>query len=95
MPPNKNKHKTPTIENKLNALKRSDNGKIITNLTKEFYVEKSKICDWKKNVRIESNMHLLLSNLSKLARQHNSLRMINLMMHFLYGLSKKEKEELP
>ncbi|XP_054259801.1 jerky protein homolog-like [Macrosteles quadrilineatus] len=46
---NKRKHNTLTLKDKLETLKRLDNGESVTKLAKELNVGKATICDWKKN----------------------------------------------
>lgn len=45
----KRKHTTLTLKEKLNALKRIDNGENVSKLATELGVGKATICDWKKN----------------------------------------------
>ncbi|GFT18476.1 hypothetical protein TNCV_2241551 [Trichonephila clavipes] len=92
----KRKHSTLTLKDKLEVLKRLDKGEGVTKLATEFNVGKATICDWRKIVEsLNNTVLILLARLLKTDRQQSNRCTIKLIMRFIFGLPRKNKEEPP
>ncbi|GFW40816.1 hypothetical protein TNCV_4368641 [Trichonephila clavipes] len=93
----KRKHSTLTLKDKLEVIKRLDKGEGVTkNWLQSLMLAKLQFVIGEKIVESLNNTALiLLARLLKTDRQQSNRYTIKLIMRFIFGLPRKDKEEPP